>query len=176
MTSLNITRIQNVMSNAWSESTAETYGSGLLMYHIFCDRENLPEDQCAPTSPITIAVFVLSLAGCYSGKTLSNYFYGVWHILHGVTRTWSVNEDEMDALLRVASNLTPASSKRKQQLPFTPMVLKTVHAHLNLSVHLDAAVWACLLCTFWSAARVGELNVRSLAHFHAKRSDICKER
>jgi hypothetical protein len=173
---INLTRIQNVMSHAWSESTAETYGSGLLVYHIFCDRENLPEDQRAPASPVTIASFVSSLAGCYSGKTLSNYFYGVraWHILHGAP--WAVNENEMDALLKAAGNLTPASSKRKQRLPFTPKVLNIIHANLNLSLHFDAAVWACLLCAFWSAARVGELTVRSLTGFdplvHAKRSDI----
>jgi hypothetical protein len=61
-----------------------------------------------------MAAFVASLAGCYSGKTLSNYFYGVcaWHILHGIT--WSINEDEMEALLKAANNLTLATSKRKQ--------------------------------------------------------------
>lgn len=50
----------------WSESTAETYGSGLLIYHIFCDRENLPEEQRAPASPVTISAFVSSLASHHS--------------------------------------------------------------------------------------------------------------
>jgi hypothetical protein len=122
------------------QSTAETYSSGLLLYHVFCDQENLPEEQRALASPVTISAFVSSLAGCYSGKTLSNYFYGVraWHILHGVT--WTVNNDEMDALLRAADNLTPASSKRKRCLPYTLTTLATVHSHLNLADHFDAAI------------------------------------
>lgn len=82
----------------------------------------------------------------------------------------------MDALLRAAGNLAPASSKRKPRLPYTPSVLKTVHTHLHLSDPFDAAVWACLLCAFWSATRLGELTVKNLAdfkpHIHTKRSDV----
>jgi hypothetical protein len=82
--------------------------------------------------------------------------------------------------LRAASNLTPASSKRKQRLPYTPIILTIVHDHLNLSDHFDAAVWACLLCGFWSAARLGELTVKTRSDFdrqiHTKRSDVRKER
>lgn len=82
----------------------------------------------------------------------------------------------MDALLRAAGNLAPASSKRKPRLPYTPSVLKTVHTHLHLSDPFDAGVWACLLCAFWSATRLGELTVKNLAdfkpHIHTKRSDV----
>jgi len=62
----------------------------------------------------------------YSGKTLANYFYGLhaWHILHGVK--WSVNEDEMDTLLKAAKNLMPASSKWKEHLPFTCATLEKI--------------------------------------------------
>lgn len=62
----------------------------------------------------------------------------------------------MDALLRAAGNLAPASSKRKPRLPYTPSVLKTVHTHLHLSDPFDAAVWACLF----------------KPHIHTKRSDV----
>jgi len=61
---------------AWKP--VETYRSGLLLYHVFCNHENLPEEQHALAAPVTIAAFVSLLAGCYSGKTLSNYFYRVW--------------------------------------------------------------------------------------------------
>jgi len=73
--------------------------------------KNLPEEEQAPAAPLTMATFITSLAGCYSGKMLSNYFYGVcmWHLPHGVV--WSVNEDEMEVLLKVATKLTPDGLK-----------------------------------------------------------------
>jgi len=73
----NLIMIHNVLSHAWSESTTKMYGSGLLLYHILCDQEWLSEEEGAPMSPVIITAFVASLAGCYSGKKLANYFYSV---------------------------------------------------------------------------------------------------
>ncbi|KAF9521252.1 hypothetical protein CPB83DRAFT_733815, partial [Crepidotus variabilis] len=52
----------------------------------FCDRKHLPEEQRAPVSQIVMASFIATIAGAYSGKSISNYVQGVraWHILHGV--------------------------------------------------------------------------------------------
>ena len=69
---------------------------------------------CQMINMMTIAAFMSELlAGCYSGKSLSNNFYRVrtWHILHSVA--WSIN-DKMDTLLRVVCNLIPASVKHVQ--------------------------------------------------------------
>jgi len=60
----NLVMIHNMLSHAWSENTAETYGSGLLLYHIFCDQEKLSE-ECIPMSPVVITAFMAPLAGCY---------------------------------------------------------------------------------------------------------------
>ena len=38
-------RIGNVISHAWTENTRQTYGTGLLIYHIFCDKKQIPEPQ-----------------------------------------------------------------------------------------------------------------------------------
>jgi hypothetical protein len=99
------------MLQAWEEGTWESYGSGLLMFHMYCDNKAIPEIQRAPVSKILLSAFISELVGAYSGKTISNYIYGVraWHILHGVA--WQLNEPETKALLMAASKLTPQSSK-----------------------------------------------------------------
>jgi hypothetical protein len=99
------------MSQAWEEGTRETYGSGLLIFHVYCDNRAIPEPQRAPVSKVLLSTFISELAGAYSGKTISNYIYGVraWHVLHGMM--WQLNEPETKALLTAASKLTPPSSK-----------------------------------------------------------------
>ena len=79
-------RVFNVMSNAWAESTRESYSSGILVYHVFCDARNVPEELRAPANQATITSFIVSLAGSYSGSTISNYIHGIraWHVLHGL--------------------------------------------------------------------------------------------
>ncbi|KIK81215.1 hypothetical protein PAXRUDRAFT_37485, partial [Paxillus rubicundulus Ve08.2h10] len=69
----NIQRIYDVISHAWAISTRETYGSGLLTFHIFCDGKGIPEAEHAPANPTIIAVFISMLAGSYSGSAVTNY-------------------------------------------------------------------------------------------------------
>ncbi|KAJ7449617.1 hypothetical protein FB451DRAFT_1287469 [Mycena latifolia] len=169
-------RIKDVMQEAWGEGTRDTYGSGLLVWHVFHDKRGTPEPQRAPTSPVLLAAFIASIAGAYSGKTVSNYVYGVraWHILHGAP--WSVNPPELEALLNGANRLTPASSRRKKRLPYTVVLIIEIHRHLDLTLPLHAAVWSCLTCTFWAAGRVGEFTIKTLTAFdpakHVKPSDV----
>jgi len=95
---------------------------------------------------------VASLAASYSGKTISNYFYGVraWHILHGVPLR--LEKAEMDVMLRAADKLTPDTSKKLRR-PYTPDFMEALHHHLDLSNPLDAAVYACLTTCFYASAR-----------------------
>ena len=95
-------QIFEVMSNAWADSTRESYSSGILVYHVYCDMRGVPEELRAPASQSNLTSFIVSLAGSYSGSTISNYIYGIraWHILHGLE--WSLNALEMDAALRAA--------------------------------------------------------------------------
>ncbi len=158
------------MIHAWEESTRETYGSGLLVYHIFCDANGTPESKRAPAAQPLLSAFVASLAASYSGRTISNYFYGVraWHILHGVP--WRLEKTEMDAMLRAADKLTPDTSKRKPRRPYTPDFINALHHHLDLNNPLDAAVYACLTTCFYASARLGEFTVRKLEGFDSSKS------
>ncbi|KAH9005823.1 hypothetical protein EDB86DRAFT_3061586 [Lactarius hatsudake] len=74
------------MIHAWEEDTHATYGSGLLMWHCFCDQKGHPKTEMAPVTQPLLSVFVTHMAAAYSGKTISNYLNGVqaWHILHSI--------------------------------------------------------------------------------------------
>jgi len=163
-------RIVDVMTHAWEEDTRETYGSGLLVYHVYCDSKGIPEAERAPASQLLLSGFVSSLAASYSGKTISNYFYGVraWHILHGMT--WHLNRAEIDTMLRAAEKLAPPASKKKQRRPYTPDFIEALRRHLDLALPLDAAVFACLTTCFYASARLGEFTVRRLEGFDPSKS------
>jgi len=171
-----LSRIKELISGSYELSTLESYGSGLLIYHVFCDEKQIAETQRAPASPVLMASFVATIAGAYSGSTIRNYFYSVraWHLVHGVV--WNMNDAEMEALLRGAVKAAPASSKRKQRVPYTPDFMIAVRGQLDLTKPLDTAVYACLTTTFYAAARLGEFVVPTLKTFnpalHVKPSDV----
>ena len=84
-------RILEVINVSWAKGTRDTYGVGLLVYHIFCDSCNISEEDRSTSSPILIIVFISSCAGSYAGRTLASYVFGVqaWHILHGLA--WNMD-------------------------------------------------------------------------------------
>ena len=153
------------MSSAWAESTHESYSSGILVYHVFCDVKGVSEELRAPASQSIMTSFIVSLAGSYSGATISNYVHGIraWHILHGLV--WDLNPLEMEAALKGAEKLAPPSSKRKKRQPYTPYIIALLRQHLNLDDPFDAAVFACLVICFYAAARLGEFVVPRLDVF-----------
>ena len=107
-------QVKEIMIHAWEEDTHVVYGAGLLMWHCFCDEKGILEEVRAPVTQDLVSVFVAHLAAAYSGRTISGYLNGVraWHILHGLS--WSLDKQKMEAILRAADKLTPASSKRKK--------------------------------------------------------------
>lgn len=169
-------RVLTVMNMSWAPGTRECYGAGLLVFHVFCDERNIPEDQRCPVDTRIMLNFVASCAGTYSGKTLANYVYAVkaWHTLHG--QSWEVQQDELKAALDGASELAPDAAKRSKRDPFTVKFILDIRSHLDVSAPLDAAVLACLTSAFYALCRVGELTVKSMKTFepskHVKRSNV----
>jgi hypothetical protein len=93
------------MLHAFTESTHETYGSRLLIIHVFCDSKLISEDQHTPVSCILISSFITEMVDHYTGKTVADYVHGVctWHILHGVP--WELGGDaEIDTLLKATTD------------------------------------------------------------------------
>lgn len=169
-------RILEVINVSWAQGTRETYGAGLLVYHVFCDSRNIPDDVRCPASPLLIVTFISSCAGSYSGSALANYVFGVraWHILHGLP--WVMDDAQVKAALTGATNLAPPTSKRPKREPFTVSLIETICTKLDPKDHLDASVRACLVNAFYTLARIGEFTVPSIDSFdpttHIKRSDV----
>jgi hypothetical protein len=168
-------RVFNVMSNAWAESTRESYSSGLLVYHVFCDvrgYRGIPEELRAPANQVTITSFIASLAGSYSRSAISNYVNGIraWHVLHGLE--WRLSSLETEAALKGAERLAPPSSKRKKRQPYTVNFITKIHQQLQVGDPFDAAVFACLTTCFYAAARLGEFVVPRLDAFSPSTSHV----
>ncbi|KAG1891648.1 uncharacterized protein F5891DRAFT_899438, partial [Suillus fuscotomentosus] len=121
-----VNRIFAVLAHSHAVGTRECYGSGLLVYHVFCDSCNIPETQCCPASSFLLLAFVASCAGLYSGRTLENYFYSVraWHLLHGLP--WLVNQAQVSLALEGAKRLAPPQSSRPKRSPFTITLLTQI--------------------------------------------------
>ncbi|EIM79638.1 uncharacterized protein STEHIDRAFT_87996 [Stereum hirsutum FP-91666 SS1] len=169
-------RLQAVLAHAWADSSYETYGSGLLLYHIFCDIFNISEFQRAPTSPVIMSLFISMLAGSYSSSAIANAVAAVqaWHTLHGVL--WVMDKKEIGLMLKAAERLVPESSRRPKRDPFTIEMLDAIGSSLDLTDSFNACFWSCLTTTFYATARLGEFTLPTLNAFngsdHVKRSDI----
>lgn len=172
-------RISDVSAFAWAESTLGTYGTGLLIFHVFCDLRNVPEQQRAPAAEVLILAFVASIAGSYAPSAINNYVAGVraWHIIHGLP--WPVDKPRYDAALAGAAQLAPPTSKKPARAPLSLQALTQLASSFNLNHSLDAAVWACLCVGFFSLARLGELTVTTQKSFrtelHPSRASVRSE-
>jgi len=171
-----LARIKRVLDEAFAPNTKSTYGTGLLMYHIFCDHKNIEEEHRAPVNQTVLASFISTLAGTYGGNTIRNYVYGVraWHIIHGAQ--WKVDDNEVEALLKAGSKMTPTESRRKEKEPWTVKYLTEICIALKPDDPKDAAILACLTTAFWGTARLGEVTVPKLKGFktsiHVKVSNV----
>ncbi|EIW76487.1 hypothetical protein CONPUDRAFT_64336 [Coniophora puteana RWD-64-598 SS2] len=160
-------RILDVYAGSWRESTKSVYGSGLLIYHLFCDREKVPEERRCPASAILLSKFITTCAGSYSGSCLDNYVAAIaaWHRLHGFP--WLLPADQQAGILEGARRLAPEKSTRPKRAPFTVDDILRIHSVLDPTNSCDAAVYACLVVSFYCVARLGEFTVPSTDAFKA---------
>lgn len=171
-----IDHIFAVLAHSHTISTCECYGSGLLVFHIFCDSCDIPEGQRCPASSILLLAFIANCTGLYSSRTLENYLYGIraWHLLHGLP--WLTDQTQITLALEGAKCLAPPQSSHLKRSPFTIDLLVEIRSALNLSTPLHAAVYACLTTSFFAIARTGEFTVNSLSCFdplqHVKCMDM----
>jgi hypothetical protein len=145
--------------------TRRLYGSGILVFNVYCDRIGVDDYGRIPASNAIMLGFVASLAGSYSQGTISSYVSGVrfWHQVHGID--WLGVDAHINREIHGTGEHAPEKSKRKLRLPVLPAHLVAIRQQLDLTSPLDAAVWACACCAFWAVARLGELVVRRLPGF-----------
>ena len=171
-----LTRIKEVLQETFAPNTRSTYGTGLLMFHIFCDQKEIEEEHRAPVNQTVLSSFISTLAGTYGGSTIRNYVYGIraWHIVHGAK--WKINDNEAEALLKAGNKLSPKDARRKEKQPWTLKYLTDICEKLNKDNPKDAAILACLTTAFWGTARLGEVTVEKLDGFnpdiHVKVSNV----
>ncbi|KAG6328039.1 hypothetical protein ID866_11050, partial [Astraeus odoratus] len=101
----------------------------------------------------------------YAGSSLCNYVAGLcaWHLLHGIP--WNINNEELHSILEGPTRLTPQSSRCPRRPPCKRDTLLKLLTYLNLESPQDAAIYACIVVTFYSISRLGEFTVPSLNKF-----------
>lgn len=172
-------RILTVITASYATGTRETYGSGLLVFHVFCDQRDISEADRCPTSPTLMLAYIAGCAGAYSGKTLSTYVCAVraWHIVHG--QHWAMIDAELKAALTGAAKLAPPASRKPKRAPWTVALLSLIFAALDPNSSLHIAVRSAAATIFFSAARSGEFLQKTLTSFdpllHVKPSDVSQK-
>lgn len=153
------------MEFSWADTTIEVYGSGLLLFHIFCDTRSIAEEDRMPVTSILISAFVAALAASYSKAAISNYVAGIqaWHILHQLP--WTLQKASTDMLLSGSKAVAPAGFKCSKCPPCTLQYLSAIPSKLNLTTPRDAAVWACTTSLFWGLGRTCELTTKTVNDF-----------
>ena len=159
--------ILEVIGALWADSTKELYGTGLLIFHVHCDINNIPEIERCPISHPILLAFLSSCAGAYSGSAISNYAAGIhaWHLLHG--HAWLVEPNELKLTLQGATCLAPHASKRPKRPPMTINDIKAIRAFLNLDDPCNTAIYACMVVVFYSVVRLGKFTVTAITKFDA---------
>ncbi|KIJ54195.1 hypothetical protein M422DRAFT_241446 [Sphaerobolus stellatus SS14] len=160
-----LAEILGVMEKGWAPGTLSTYGSGLLLFHVFCDERAIEELARCPADPTLLLAFVAACAGYYSGATIANSVHGVraWHLLHGVK--WAPSRDELSTVLTGATRLAPDSSKRAKREPWTVDMIVRVCRVLDPKSNFDVAWYAALTTIFWTMARTIEFLIPTLLDF-----------
>ena len=95
---------------------------------------------------------------------------GLWQV------SFSVTSGQCDYMGCGMANLAPPLSSRPKCSPMTINIISSLSSKFDHTKPPDAAVFACLTTTFFSAARLGEFTLPSLKSFvsahHIKPSDI----
>ncbi|KIO08849.1 hypothetical protein M404DRAFT_133098, partial [Pisolithus tinctorius Marx 270] len=157
--------VREVTLRGWNESTRASYGAGLLVYHVFCNSRDVPEEERAPADTNLVSTFISALAGSYSGKTIQGYIYSVrtWHTLNSLP--WILHEDQIAVMLKGAAKIAPLASKQNLCRPITVQMICDLHKHMQELDPLDVAVFTCLTTIFYTATRVGEFTMKRLDAF-----------
>lgn len=176
LTEADLLRIKDALKEAYAPSTRKTYGSGLYLFHLYCDHQDIEECHRAPINQTVLSSFIASMVGVYGGSMIRNSVCGIraWHIIHGLQ--WTINANEVEALFTAGKRAAPKESKKKEKEPWTVEYLSEICKELNAKDTKDAAILACLTTAFWGTARLGEVTVPNLDGFnpriHVKVSDI----
>ncbi|KAG2052186.1 hypothetical protein BDR06DRAFT_983226 [Suillus hirtellus] len=86
--------ILDVIGAAWAQSMKETYGASLLVFHVFCNINDVSEEKHCPIVCSLLLDFLCSCAGLRA-----------WHLLHGME--WNIPPNKLKAILDRATVSVP---------------------------------------------------------------------
>jgi hypothetical protein len=148
------------LSRSVVPETLESYGAGLLRFHQFCDREQIPEAQRMPASYILLSAFISDFAGKQSGKTIRSWLSGLrmWHLVNHAE--WH-GDDKWVLSLRKSADRAGVVFSLPPRHPITIEHLRTLRENLDLGNSLHASIWFVAISSFSGCRRLGELIVKS---------------
>jgi hypothetical protein len=160
-----VERARIVLAHGWDSATLETYGTGLLLYHVWCDERNIPDEQRTPISTSLLSTFLADCAGAYSKSALKNAVAALhaWSLLHDVK--WNINQRVITGLLKGSAALADDECARSPRLPVLLCHLELIAADIDRSLPFDIAWLACALTVFWGTARLGEFVIPTFNGF-----------
>ncbi|KAJ6630726.1 hypothetical protein B0H10DRAFT_1773985 [Mycena sp. CBHHK59/15] len=169
----------------------ESYCAGLLCWHQFCNREDIPESACMPADHFLLAAFIANAIETCTGKCICNWLnrLRLWDIYNDTL--WHDNEGWLPALKKSAnkgsisfkrpprshyplSRTDPSNPDGPRRNPVldTPAHMCGLRASLDLDSPLGAASWSAVLSSFCGCHCVSELLNCSAAKFSSLR-DTC---
>ncbi|KAJ7035993.1 hypothetical protein C8F04DRAFT_1258353 [Mycena alexandri] len=157
-------RIYEGLLRATTDKSRESYGAGLLRFHQFCDRGNIPERDRMPADRLLLAAFVADAIGTLSGKGIRNWLNGLrlWHLFNDAP--W-YGDDGWLPSLKKAADRAGVPFKRPPRGPITKAHLRAIRASLDLTSGFGAAMWSNATACFWGCRRLGELVTSSVSKF-----------
>jgi hypothetical protein len=149
------------------QATRGLYSSGILTWIDYGDLIGLQNHKQLPApSHEALLGWIASMAGSYASGTISSYLTGVrvWHQVWSMP--WPGQDDKLNQAVRGSKQHAPASSSRVKCAPYTTTMLRQCLNYLDLSLHMDAAVWAAMCIAFWGLARLGKITTPALDRFN----------
>ncbi|KAF5388948.1 hypothetical protein D9757_005150 [Collybiopsis confluens] len=121
-----------IVVEGWAAQTKTSYAAGLLRWHQFCDKENIPEQRRMPASETLLAGFVGMHAGLVSGSTIRSWLSGIraWHILNQAP--WPEKSNFL-SVARRAANIRGSHHRRPRRNPITLQHLLALRLALDFS-------------------------------------------
>ncbi|KAJ7077208.1 hypothetical protein C8R44DRAFT_896353 [Mycena epipterygia] len=162
-----VNRTYTTIFASFAPETQSNYAAGLLRFHQFCDKHQIPERARMPASHFLLAAFIAEHVGTVGGGTVKSWMSGIkaWHDVNGAP--WE-GEDRWVELARRTANKQGTAFKRAQRGPVIIAHLIALRTVLDTSKPFDAAAWSMATAAFWGCRRLGELSIPSLGKFDPK--------
>jgi len=160
-------RIHALISSV-EPKTIETYASGLLRFHEFCDSEDVGEEERVPATGFLLSAFVAHSLGCIAETTVDNWLAGLmlWHSIQGAE--WC-GDRALRSVKQAIGKHVPEKSVREERPPVQDRHLTALRDVLDISRPQDAAIWAVALWAYHGCCRLGEAIPQSRGLFNPTR-------